>query len=112
MPYAAMECLLRQAKQRKVDAEVVRALLQVNSLFPIGSFVTLSDGSVAKVLRRNANQYSTPIVQLLQLPNGETVEGDSEIIDLSTESLHVVQALPAPGSNQTALTEEVLQLAH
>ena len=43
-PYAAMECLLRQSAAGDVDPEVVRALLMVQSLFPIGSYVVLSDG--------------------------------------------------------------------
>jgi HD-GYP domain-containing protein (c-di-GMP phosphodiesterase class II) len=110
MPYAAMECLLLQAKQNAVDVSVVRALLQVNSLFPIGSFVTLSDGSVARVLRRNGSSYSKPIVQLIQTPDGKSIENDQPIIDLATESLHVVQALPSPGSSQVSLTEDVLNL--
>jgi HD-GYP domain-containing protein (c-di-GMP phosphodiesterase class II) len=41
MRYAAMECLVRMARDRAVDPEAVRALLRIQSLFPIGSFVTL-----------------------------------------------------------------------
>lgn len=111
MPYAAMECLLRQAKVRAVDANVVRALLQVNSLFPIGSFVALNDASVARVLRRSGTSYATPIVQLLQRADGEPFKDDGPIIDLCNNSLHVVQALPTPGSDEIGLTEDVLNMS-
>ena len=39
------------------------ALLNAFSLFPIGSYVGLSDGSIAQVLRPNRGKYDDPIVQ-------------------------------------------------
>jgi HD-GYP domain-containing protein (c-di-GMP phosphodiesterase class II) len=97
MPYAAVECLLRQAAEGLVDGEVVRALLHVVSLFPIGSHVTLSDGSLARVLRRNGNNYRSPIVQIIQEPNGELTDplDESHIIDPSILNLEIVKAVPA-----------------
>ena len=47
MPYSAMECMLQQAKTRSVDPDVVRCLINILSLFPIGSYVALKDGSVS-----------------------------------------------------------------
>ncbi len=110
MPYAAMECLVKLAKSRDLDPEVVRALLQVMSLFPIGSFVTLSDGSVAKVLRRNGNRYSTPIAQLIRDGQGQRVDPalDSSVIDLADHDLKIIQALPTPGRQEQSLTDEIL----
>jgi HD-GYP domain-containing protein (c-di-GMP phosphodiesterase class II) len=109
-PYAAMECLVRMAKSRDVDPEVVRALLKVMSLFPIGSYVTLSDGSVARVIRRNPENYSSPIVQLVQDSGGNAVPADAEsaISDLAASSISIIQALPTPGRQETLLTEDVL----
>ncbi|MAG93565.1 MAG: hypothetical protein CMJ48_07430, partial [Planctomycetaceae bacterium] len=91
MPYAAMECLVRQAREKLVDARAVRALLQVLSLFPIGSFVTLSDGSVARVIRRNGALYTEPIVQLIQDSQGNPFPqgSDDAIVDISKNSLAV-----------------------
>lgn len=108
MPYAAMECVIKLAKSRDLDPEVVRAFLKVMSLFPIGSFVVLSDGSVGQVLRRNGEHYAYPIVQLLQDPSGEPIPRDTDetVIDLSTSELSVIQALPTPGKEEIALTDE------
>lgn len=109
-PYAATECLLRQAKTKAVDADVVRALLHVNSLFPIGSFVTLSDGSVARVLRRNGTAYATPIVQLVQNSDGTIMKENAPIVNLNGNDLRVIQALPTPGRGEITLTEDLLNV--
>ncbi|HEY2253031.1 MAG TPA: HD domain-containing phosphohydrolase, partial [Planctomycetaceae bacterium] len=112
MPYAAIECLLRQAKEHLVDVEVVRALLHVVSLFPIGSHVMLSDGSTARVLRRNGNNYSSPIVQIIQDADGEFTDllDETQIIDPSAKDLKIVKALPATDREQIALDPRAVQL--
>ncbi len=110
MRYAAMECLIRQAKERYVDPDIVRALLKIQSLFPIGSFVTLTDGSVAQVVRRNQNFYTEPIVARVQDAQGNSVdrEHDSNIINLhEAEGLNVLQALPTPGSNEIVFSDDL-----
>lgn len=105
MAYAAVECLLRDAQTRRIDSNVVRSLLCVLSLFPVGSLVTLSDGSIARVMRRNGDTYTTPIVQRLQDANGEPVDpiAFGNIIDLQTSELKVEQALPTPGKQELGL---------
>jgi HD-GYP domain-containing protein (c-di-GMP phosphodiesterase class II) len=80
-PYSAMECLIRLAKTREVDPEVVRAFLKVMTLFPIGSYVALDDGSVARVLRRNGDRYTAPIVQVVQDSRGKVVTAERQNLD-------------------------------
>jgi HD-GYP domain-containing protein (c-di-GMP phosphodiesterase class II) len=102
MPYTAIESLLRQAAEGLVDGEVVRALLHVVSMFPIGSHVMLSDGSAARVLRRNANNYRSPIVQIIKDASGNATDphDESQIIDPSTKGLSIVKAVPVTDSEQ------------
>jgi HD-GYP domain-containing protein (c-di-GMP phosphodiesterase class II) len=108
MRYAAMECLLRMAKEKSVDPDVVRALLKIQSLFPIGSFVILSNSAVAQVIRRNQDKYTQPIVRVLQDSEGNpaNLDDDSTLIDLSDSELTVQQAMPAPGTNEVPLCED------
>ncbi len=110
MPYATMECLLRMAQSKTVDPKVVRALLHVLSLFPVGSFVALSDGSSARVLRSNRAEYTRPIVQKLQDRAGNPIAPDDDrgIVDLSQDAIQIVQAVPTPGRNEIGLSEEIL----
>jgi HD-GYP domain-containing protein (c-di-GMP phosphodiesterase class II) len=108
MPYAALECLLRQAKRRQVDGRVVRALLQLVSLFPIGSFVSLSDGSVAQVTRRNGDDYTRPLVKRLQDERGRNLR-ERELCDLAEQGLSIVSALPTPGRSERRFDESALK---
>lgn len=109
-PYAAMECVVKLARKGVLDSATVRALLRVMSLFPIGSYVGLSDNRVARVIRRNGDRYATPIVQIVQDADGAPVdpENPAHVLDLSDCPLSVVQALPTPGRNEQGLTDEVL----
>jgi HD-GYP domain-containing protein (c-di-GMP phosphodiesterase class II) len=111
-PYSAMECLLRQSASGDVDPEVVRALLMLQSLFPIGSYVSLSDGSVARVLRRNGEKFNQPIVRIVRDENGKEYSGHDQgtILDLSVGGMNVVRSLPTPGSNAVNLSPEILQM--
>ena len=109
MPYAAMETLIRQAREWRVDPPVVRTLLNVLGLFPIGSYGTLSDASVAKIIRSNGEEFTRPIVVLVQDSAGAPVEldDDSAVIDLCKSDLRIVQALPTPGRNEIGLPLQI-----
>jgi hypothetical protein len=109
MPYAAMECLVRQAERNQVDADVVRSLLRVLSLFPIGSFVRLSDGRVAQVVRSNAHSFVRPIVAIVEDSSGKAVNSADEtaLVNLSGSNLSVREALPTPGTDQIPLSPEI-----
>ena len=78
-PYKSAKAVLEGGRDGEFDRELVRALLDTISLFPIGSLVGLSDGTTARVLRANPGQHTHPIV--------EEVTGDryslGNIIDLS-----------------------------
>lgn len=107
MAYAAVETLVREAGRKAYDPVAVRALLNVLALFPIGSLVTLSDGSIARVMRRNGKNYTKPIVQRLQLSSGQRVDptATENIVDLTRVGLSVEQALPTPGRHELTLSE-------
>ena len=101
-PYSANECLVRQAKEGNVDGRVVRALLRMTALFPISSYVTLTDGRVARVLRRNGDDYTAPIVQVVQNADGSDIVGEM-IVDLVDSPLAVERALATPGTDEVLL---------
>jgi HD-GYP domain-containing protein (c-di-GMP phosphodiesterase class II) len=111
-PYAAMECLLRQAASGDSDPQAVRALLMVQSLFPIGSHVMLSNGSLARVLRRNGDKFTQPIVKILQDAEGKEVpEGAAgSVIDMSEENLTVTGTFPTPGTHAVGLSPEIMEI--
>jgi len=96
-PYEAMTTLLDESRRGSFDRCATRALLNLLSLFPVGSFVLLTDGSIAQVLRTNSGDYMNPIVRRIREADGEIVaDDDSSLIDLATSELRVVQAIPEP----------------
>ena len=56
---------LLQNKEHAYDASVIKALLYTVSLYPIATFVYLSNRKVAEVIDTNPDNPKTPIVQLL-----------------------------------------------
>jgi HD-GYP domain-containing protein (c-di-GMP phosphodiesterase class II) len=107
MPYAALECLLRNAAERVYDPEIVRSLLHVTSLFPIGSSIALNDGCIARVIRRNGNNFANPIVQIVQNRDGSPLTR-FQVLDMSQEKRKIVRAIPTPGRSEVALSPEVV----
>jgi HD-GYP domain-containing protein (c-di-GMP phosphodiesterase class II) len=106
-PYRALEYLLKQVRTGAVDRDAVRGLLQTVSLFPVGSQIVLSDGSLACVLRRNPGNYMRPIVALIRDAHGQVLEANKFLIDLAASPLGVEQALdaPAPPEPEPAMSE-------
>ena len=109
MPYSAMECLIKLSHRKAVDPDVVRGLLRMISLFPIGSLVTLSDGSLAAVLRRNPENYSKPIVKILQDKGAASQANSDGLVDLSNSELEIVQAFPNAKRNEIELSKAELE---
>ena len=109
LSYDVMVYLLNQVKANRMDEESIRALLQVVSLFPIGSHVRLSDGSEAQVIRRNALHYTTPIVQRVGA-NRKARFGSAHasIIDLAQAKMRVMSPLVPPGREETRLDESMV----
>lgn len=88
-PYKGMEFLLRECKRGHFDGNVIRNFLDSLSLFPVGTYVRLSDGRNAKVLRANPGEHTNPVV----LPLGSDGFEDNVELDLLSEpDLEVVEA--------------------
>lgn len=62
-PASALLNILRQSSC--YDEQVLRALLHALSFFPIGSFVFLSDDSIAQVIDNNTEDPRFPIVRII-----------------------------------------------
>ncbi len=79
LPYAAMEHMVRAASTGTFDRPAVRALVQAAGLFPVGSYVELSNQRLAHVIATNANHFDRPIVEML----GDANEPASRPINLA-----------------------------
>jgi len=95
LPYQAMEQLLLMAARGQLASSAVRALLNCMSLFPVGSWVELEDGSIARVVAGSGAVYTRPVVSVV-FRGGKRLD-EPERIDLSAEKgLRVSRPVPAP----------------
>ncbi|EMI15804.1 metal dependent phosphohydrolase [Rhodopirellula maiorica SM1] len=67
--YHALVQLLEQMKQGKFDATVMRALLELTSLYPLGSFVELSNDKLGRVIRSGGSTFDRPTIEMWDTPN-------------------------------------------
>ena len=94
LPYHAMERLLHEARQGVWDPAVMRAFLALIGLFPVGSFVMLSDESMAKIIRAGGENFAKPHVTITHNPDG-VPQSDDTVIDLAEEKdLTIAKAIP------------------
>ncbi len=92
LPYRAMETVLRLVREGKLDDRAVRALLDTLSLFPLGSWVEVSDRRIARVVAANRGEHTRPVVTALYAEDGSAT--GPERIDLSVQrDLTIVRAV-------------------
>lgn len=78
--YEAVE-YLKSYRGVKFNSEIVDVFLEFTAVYPAGSQVLLSDGSIGKVVRQNKEFPNRPVIQLIENENGEEVN-EEIIVDL------------------------------
>lgn len=83
--YKAMQSII---ERRNLDfsARMIKALIDVISIFPVDSLVKLNNGAIAKVIRTNKNYPVRPVIQLISDSRGNRIEKE-EVVDLSNEPM-------------------------
>jgi len=88
-PHEALKTIIRATEGGQFEPRSVRGLLQTVSLFPLGSCVELSNGTLAMPLRNHPTQYDRPLVKVVCDLAGNRLP--EQFIDLSeTTDLRVV----------------------
>ncbi len=109
LAYDVMVYLLNQVKANRMEEKAMRALLQVVSLFPLGSHVRLSDGTEAQVLRRNDAHYTTPIVQRVGANRKAKYDSaHASILNLAEAKMRVMSPLSSPDREEVRLDESLM----
>lgn len=94
LPYNAMEEVVIMAHRGLLDTRVVKALLSAVGLFPVGSYVMLSNQTAAQVVGADPAKIDRPLVRVLK--NGLAY---GPVLDLTAPKyghLKVVKAVPPP----------------
>lgn len=100
-PYDALEDLIMLASAGALDRRVVRALVQAVGLFPVGSWVLLSNGSTGQVVAADPLKIDRPAVR---------VAGERSMTiwlsSLDPTDLSVVEAIDPPDSGPSMAADE------
>jgi HD-GYP domain-containing protein (c-di-GMP phosphodiesterase class II) len=81
---------LIQNKEHAYDGSVIKALLYTVSLYPIGTFVYLSNRKVAEVIDTNPDNPKTPIVQLL---TEKEADGSLKTLQMGENNINILRIL-------------------
>ncbi len=81
---------LLQNRERSYDDSIIRALLYTVSLFPIGSYVYLSDRKIAQVIDTNPDNPKAPLVQYLTEKNPD---GSPKVVATGINGLNIMRIL-------------------
>ncbi len=98
VPHDALGLMLHQASRGLFDPKVMRAFLNIETLFPLGSMVELSSGAVARVIRRPKDGFASPVL--------EDLEGNR--IELEGTDITVVRPFCDPEANQVRLMPHLM----
>jgi HD-GYP domain-containing protein (c-di-GMP phosphodiesterase class II) len=90
-PHEAMTQVLNMVKGQSLHPRIAKALIQVLGLFPIGSLVRLTDGSLGRVVNAHADQVSMPMVSVVFGSDGAPVAGP-RVLDLRASKLPQITA--------------------
>ena len=91
--YHAIVAIMNDAKNQKFDPHVLRSLLRIASLHPIGSYVKLSNQHIGRVIRTGGDDFVRPTIEMW---HPQHREAQPTVIDLAQEtSLSILTPLPA-----------------
>lgn len=100
--YQAMRQLLND-NSRRFDSEILKVFVKAMGIYPMGSIVLLSDGSIGRVERIHSDKPLRPEIQLLVDKHGNRLSGgQNRKIDLLEEtSLYIARAISPKEANET-----------
>lgn len=92
--YEAMRAILSD-NQRRFDPEIVKIFIKAMGLYPVGSLVLLSDGSIGRVISTSEEAPLRPEVIILINSVGREYKGDTgPVVDLlNNKNLFIARAL-------------------
>lgn len=101
LPYSAMEQLIRSAAGGQFFKPAARALVQAAGLFPVGSYVKLSNQKLARIIGANANHMDRPVVQVID-HQAQPIGSPIDLSRLPVESLAVERPIAGPQVSRQA----------
>ncbi len=90
--YKAIQSIIER-RNKDFSAAIIKALIDVISLFPVGSLVKLNDGSVARVIKTHKDYPIRPTIEIIQDAQGHKMPNPPPT-DLSRNPMiHIVSPI-------------------
>jgi HD-GYP domain-containing protein (c-di-GMP phosphodiesterase class II) len=99
VPHDALGLILHLASRGMFDPQVIRAFLNIETMFPLGSRVELSSGDEAQVIRRPRSGFAAPVV----------VNDEGDRIEMETTNLEIVRPICDQDSGQIRMFPDEMQ---
>jgi HD-GYP domain-containing protein (c-di-GMP phosphodiesterase class II) len=92
-PYDAMKTMI-SVTMNKFDLNILRIFLNRISVYPIGSYVELSDGSIGQVIEANNAKMLRPSLVIVKNSYGETPNAGDNYLNLVLENqIYITKAV-------------------
>lgn len=92
--YDAMQEMIRLTSEGHFERKYLRAMVELCGLFPVGSYVRLSDSTEALVVGADPVKVDRPVVRRVGAPDGEVIS----LASLEPAELFVLEGIPAPAA--------------
>ncbi len=79
LPHRAMQTVMDAGARGMLDWDLVRLFVRAMSVYPIGSYIRLKGGELARVVRSNPEIPEKPVVAILTDAQGEALEEPVEL---------------------------------
>lgn len=94
LPYEALRSMI-SGNMNKFDVRFIKIFITCLSMYPVGSYVQLSDNTRALVIDTNVKKPLRPVVYVIQDESGRNISRNNKFTDLAEQdTLSVIKAIP------------------
>ncbi len=104
-PQAALDKVMKMGQMNFLDTNLIKNLLRILSVYPIGTFVDLASGRIGRVVASHNEDPNRPIISILKSDAGQALslkqiiqvdllkEKNERIIKITDSAIHKFKAL-------------------
>jgi putative nucleotidyltransferase with HDIG domain len=96
LPYQAMRVVMDEGAKGMLDWDIVQSFLKAVSMYPIGSYLRLEGGEIARVVRSQPEIPEKPVIAVIADAQRNILRTPVEIDLAMTEPMPTFEPIPSP----------------
>jgi putative nucleotidyltransferase with HDIG domain len=96
LPYQAMRIVMDSGARGMLDWDLVQAFVRALSIYPVGSWVRMEGGEIARVVRASPEIPEKPVIAVIADAQRNVLSVPVEIDLAMTEPMPRIEPIPAP----------------